>query len=249
MRLARTATLTAAAAVLSATGLPAAAAAADTTAPTVAKVDVRPETVVLKHRRLSPITFRVRVTDDTGVAQVHAIAVSARDENAGGWVELERVSGTARDGVWSGTIRIDAAEVPGRWAAAAAAVDAAGNESVLDDSSPYDEYLVKRATRVVGFDAGPEPVRRNAKVTLTGRLQRVDATKGFVGVANQRLEVQFKAKGAKKYVRVGAVTTGKAGAFRTAKIAAPGAGTWRVVYAGTVTLHRVAGAGDFVAVR
>lgn len=221
---------------------------ADTAVPVIVSVDVSPEPVVLYKDRMTTIRFRVRATDDTGIASLAAVAFSKSDDAAGGSVPLALTSGTARNGVWTASIKIGRYEVPGQWAAVAFAVDAAGNESVWDES-PYDLYRVKRRTVIDRFNVGPEPVRRGAPVTVSGRLRALHPDRGFVASAAKVLQLEFKARGAKTFTKVATVTTTSKGTFRMRRVSARFDGTWRVTFAGTGSNAPAVSRGDFVDVR
>jgi hypothetical protein len=245
MRTSRTAVLAAAAGTLvlglvSVAG-PAGAtvvASADTVAPVLRAVNVTPEPVVLRQDRVSTITFKVRATDDVGVTAVEAIVVSARNDDDGGPLKLHRVSGTAQDGIWAGSVVVDSGLTTGRWAATAVVVDKAGNESALDESTRFDEFLVRHHAKFADVKATPRSARKGSKVRLTGTLTRLNAKDKYVPYAGQRVSVQFRAKGTSAWVRVSSVKTGAKGTFsRSVAVSKPG--TFRVVVAAT---NRVTGA-------
>jgi hypothetical protein len=223
--------------------------AATDAAPRIISVDVTPEPVVLYKSSATRITFTVRASDDTGIKTLAVLAISDRDEEAGGVVTLKRTAGSAKSGVWTGSVDVDKYEVHGLWGAVAQAQDLAGNRSSLDDSTPYDEYLVQRNTRFLGFNVSPEPVRKGQALKVTGKLQALHPTKGYVAYAGKTLSVEFRALGAKTWTKVGTVTTTRDGSFTTRSLKAAASGTWRVRFGGTTYYAADTTHGDYVEVR
>lgn len=230
-------------------GSPGAAAAADTSAPVVKRVNVRPETVGLYKGRTSRITVVARITDDVGVTEAFVGLVSDRDEDATQEFELERVSGTPQDGLWGVTVFSDNATTTGLWAGLLVGVDAAGNESALDDTSPYDEFMVKRNTMIRDFNVR-EPATKGSFLRMTGRLVRLEPGRGYVGYRNKTMHVLFKAAGTRTWVKVGEVRTSATGSFaNTRRFRARKDGTWLVVFDGTSNYLAEASHRDYVDVR
>ncbi|SEG90016.1 hypothetical protein SAMN04489712_12514 [Thermomonospora echinospora] len=96
--------------------------------------------------------------------------------------------------------------------------------------SPADYVDVRLRTSVTSFNAAPEPVRRGAMLTVSGRLNRYDAS--WAPIAGERtLTVYFRAAGTTKWTKAGTVTTGKKGWF-SKRFKATRSGSWRVSYTG-----------------
>ena len=227
-------------------GAPSATAVADTTAPVVKRVDVRPETVGLYKDRASRVTVRVRVTDDVGVDEVVAGLLSERDEDAGQEFPLELMSGTPQDGVWGATLFTDKREVTGLWAGYAVAQDAAGNESPLDETTRFDEFWVKRNTMIRGFNVR-EPAVKGSYLRMSGRLLRLDPVRGYVGYRDKVIHVLFRAKGSPTLVKVGEIRTSATGSFaNTRRFRARTDGTWLVLFNGTSNYLPEVSHRDFV---
>ncbi|MDX3453856.1 hypothetical protein PV396_18210 [Streptomyces sp. ME02-8801-2C] len=109
-------------------------------------------------------------------------------------------------------------------------------------------HLTRAVTRVTGFNASPEPVRKGRKLTVTGILQRAKGT-GWTGLAGQHVTVRFRAAGATTGTRVATVTTGRDGRF-TATFTAQRDGTWYAAYtAPSGYLDTATATGDYVDVR
>lgn len=109
-----------------------------------------------------------------------------------------------------------------------------------------------RLTRIVDFDAGPEPVRKYRKLTLSGKLQSARCNSGwyFSGstvvfkaghcgagwhdwrrLAWKDIHVFFQKKGSRHWKYVDTISTNPDGSFYT-KVRAYTSGTWKVVYKG-----------------
>ena len=228
---------------------PTAAAVTDTAAPVVKRVNVRPETVGLYKGRDSRITVAVRVTDDVGAEEVFIGLVSDRNAAATQEFELELVDGTPQDGLWGATLFTDNTTVTGLWSGLAVAIDAAGNESPLDENSKFDDFFVKRNTIIRGFNVR-EPVAKGSFIRMSGQLVRLEPGQGYVGFRNKTMHVLFRAKGTSTWVKVGEVTTSSTGSFANSRrFKARRDGVWVVVFDGTRNYLPEASHRDFVDVR
>ncbi|WP_328463303.1 hypothetical protein OHA21_37585 [Actinoplanes sp. NBC_00393] len=118
---------------------------------------------------------------------------------------------------------------------------------------------LQKATRLAPADATPEPVRKGARLTVTGRLTapdwgNLDASghTRIVGYAGQSVYLTYaKYASAGAYTRIKTVTSGPDGALRTT-VPATASGAWKWIYWGntgaastsslpdTVTLYKVA---------
>ena len=226
-----------------------AGAAVDTSDPVVKRVNVRPETVGLYKGRTSRITVVARIVDDVGVTEAFVGLVSSRDESATQEFELERLSGTPRDGLWGATLHSDNATPTGPWAGVVVATDAAGNESALDATTPADEFMVKRNTMILDFNVR-EPATKGSFLRMTGRLVRLDPARGYVGYRNKTMHVLFKAADSRTWVKVGEVRTSTTGSFtNTRRFRARKDGTWVVVFDGTSNYLGEVSHRDYVDVR
>ncbi|MFC8435354.1 hypothetical protein [Streptomyces sp. NPDC057253] len=107
---------------------------------------------------------------------------------------------------------------------------------------------VKRAAKLTA-DAAPEPVKKGATLTVTGKLTRADwENERYTGYVSQKATLQFRAKGSNSYTTVKTVTSGTGGALRTTTKATKD-GYYRYVFAGTTTTGSATAAGDYVDVR
>jgi hypothetical protein len=116
-------------------------------------------------------------------------------------------------------------------------------------------FRLLRATYVSGFNVTPEPVKKGKYVTVKGTLKRADWDKSAYvkyGAKSQRVQIQFKAKGAASYRTVKTVTLGKKSEVKS-KIKVAGSlakdGTYRLSYAGNGTSGASVSAGDYVDVK
>ncbi|MFD7878339.1 hypothetical protein ACFV5G_30305 [Streptomyces sp. NPDC059766] len=108
-------------------------------------------------------------------------------------------------------------------------------------------HFNRTATRITGFNAGPEPVRKGHTVTTTGTLQRLSGTK-WVAFGKQRVYILFQAKGKKSWTALGTVKTDSHGRF-TARFTAKQDGTWVAVYLASGSYVDAESYHDYVDVR
>lgn len=108
-------------------------------------------------------------------------------------------------------------------------------------------HFNRTATRITGFNAGPEPVRKGHTVTTTGTLQRLSGTK-WVAFGKQRVYILFQAKGKKSWTQMGSVKADSHGRF-TARFTAKQDGTWVGVYLASGSYVDAESYHDYVDVR
>ncbi len=111
-------------------------------------------------------------------------------------------------------------------------------------------FTLKRATTFQQgtFNASPEPVRRGAPVTLTGRLLIANwDTDQYGPWGNRPVDVQFRTPGG-TYQTVATVNTDRSGWVRTT-VPAGHTGYWRLRYGGNSAAGRAVTAGDAVEIR
>ncbi|GAA2222239.1 hypothetical protein GCM10010232_03250 [Streptomyces amakusaensis] len=98
-------------------------------------------------------------------------------------------------------------------------------------------------------DAGPEPVRKNKNLTVTGKLSRANwDTLRYAGYTNQPVKLQFRKKGTNSYSTVKLVKTNSTGNLKTT-VKATTDGYWRWNFPGTTSTSTTLTSGDFVDVR
>ncbi|MEU4038548.1 hypothetical protein [Streptomyces collinus] len=108
-------------------------------------------------------------------------------------------------------------------------------------------HLTRAVTRITGFNASPEPVRKGRILTVTGTLQRQNGST-WTGVSGQLVTIRFRVAGAKTSTGMATVTTGKDGRF-TLTFTAKQDGTWSAAYTATSAYLNSTSAGDYVDVR
>jgi hypothetical protein len=108
-------------------------------------------------------------------------------------------------------------------------------------------HFNRTATRITGFNAGPEPVRKGHTVTTTGTLQRLSGTK-WVAFGKQRVYILFQAKGKTSWTQLGSVKADSHGHF-TARFTAKQDGTWVGVYLASGSYVDAESYHDYVDVR
>ncbi|MCX4860176.1 hypothetical protein OG426_20115 [Streptomyces canus] len=107
---------------------------------------------------------------------------------------------------------------------------------------------IKRAAKVT-VNASPEPVKKGATITVTGKLTRANWETGtYAGYTSQKATLQFRAKSSNSYTTVKTVTSGTGGALKTTTKATKD-GYYRYVFAGTTTTGSATAAGDYIDVR
>ncbi|MDX2545267.1 hypothetical protein ACOT81_26240 [Streptomyces sp. WI04-05B] len=98
-------------------------------------------------------------------------------------------------------------------------------------------------------DATPEPVRKNATITVKGTLTRANwNTNKYGGYVNAPVTLQFKKKGATTFTTVKTVKAGAAGALKTT-VKATVDGTYRYAFAGSSTTAPINAVGDVIDVK
>ncbi|MFD8542887.1 calcium-binding protein [Streptomyces sp. NPDC059649] len=133
----------------------------------------------------------------------------------------------------------------GRWHVYAAAV---GKDGDLTVRNTYKSGWVKRASKLT-TDAGPEPVKKGASLTVTGALSRANwDTDKYGAYGQQSVQLQFRKQGASSYSTVKTVTSDSRGNLRTT-VKASADGYWRYVFAGTATSSVATSTSDYVDVK
>ncbi|WP_326667279.1 hypothetical protein [Streptomyces canus] len=135
----------------------------------------------------------------------------------------------------------------GTWNAAAWAESADGG-GYTDRHAVKSVPVLRDAALTV--NASPEPVAKNKTLSVTGRLSRADweTLGGFHGYVGQKVQLQFRKKGATTYTTVKTVTTNSTGNLKTT-VKATTDGYWRYSFAGSTTTATATAGGDYVDVR
>ncbi|MFF9161589.1 hypothetical protein ACF081_15175 [Streptomyces longwoodensis] len=107
---------------------------------------------------------------------------------------------------------------------------------------------LQRRTAVT-VNASPEPVRKGATITATGRLTIANWNTGvYSGYAGVYAQLQFRKAGTTTYSTVKSVKTTSTGGLSTT-VKASVDGYWRYNFVGTNAAPAIAAAGDYVDVR
>lgn len=230
-----------------------ASAASDIAAPQLLSATTDSDDVTLRAVGVDRVRVRVHITDRSGVANVAMFAMPERmpddflanvdpdgdgepDEAALGALaevfsirELRLVSGTARDGVWGGTVPLSRRAAVGPYSVSLMAMDKVGNMAM---STAAAEFTARWRTAVRGFDVSPEGAAPGSAVTVAGRLMHVTSA-GWEGFGNRELKVQFRPAGSSTWTTKGAVRSRADGTFsNSTKFHATRTGAWRVTFAG-----------------
>lgn len=133
----------------------------------------------------------------------------------------------------------------GTWKVTAGAL--AGDESVA-----WNDYQatarVQRLSKLT-VNAAPEPVKKGATITATGKLSRANwENETYMGYTVQPVKLQFRKKASSTYTTVKTINTNSTGSLKTT-VKAVEDGYWRYSFAGTSTTPAVTTAGDFVDVK
>ncbi|WP_159767413.1 hypothetical protein [Streptomyces sp. HM190] len=126
--------------------------------------------------------------------------------------------------------------------------DHIGFENGFDIWGNLGTAKLQRAAKLT-VNATPEPVAKGRTLTVKGALTRANWETGrHSGYRDQKVTLQFKAKGATAYADVKTVTSGTGGALSTT-VKALKDGSYRYTFAGTSTTAAKTSAGDHVDVR
>ncbi|MEV5314083.1 hypothetical protein [Streptomyces sp. NPDC052610] len=116
------------------------------------------------------------------------------------------------------------------------------------DQGSLGTTLVQRNSQLT-VNASPEPVKKGATLTVTGKLSRANwETHKYAGYTNQSVKLQFRKKDSSTYTDVKTITTDSTGNLKTT-VKASVDGYYRYSFAGTTTTPAVNAAGDFVDVQ
>ncbi|WP_214319891.1 hypothetical protein [Nonomuraea sediminis] len=146
---------------------------------------------------------------------------------------------TTRGSGWFSTkVRADST---GWWRA-----EFAGNKfarSSVSDTDRVDVKFRNRDSRIVGFDAYPEPVNKGDRLNFTGVLQ----ASGWDPLPGERVSIFFRSGGSDRWEYVTSDVTGRDGRFRAAATAVE-SGWWRAVFRGDDGVNGSVSDADWVTV-
>lgn len=202
---------------------------ADVDAPAITALTVNPSPVVLgtKARGRTSFAIAVRAVDAGGVDRV-TVGVYDPKDRAGRAYRLTRTSGSAADGLWTGTLVLPNLAKRGAWSVRAFATDRASNTTNPD--RVYTNFRVTLPTRFRGVDVQADP--STGAVTGSATLQRFRPGAGWVPFSNRSVVLEFQPEGANGFLKVATGRTDSDGSVRFDRISANGPGLWRAAYAG-----------------
>lgn len=133
----------------------------------------------------------------------------------------------------------------GKWTVRVVAYNGKG-KALAWRSVSYDQ---KGNTKLT-VDAAPEPVRRGATITVSGRLLRIKfgSAPWYVAYSGRPVKLYVRPAGASTWTYMGTATTGSDGRFAK-RFTARRDGNWRAVFPGTTRYVRKTSAADYVDVR
>ncbi|ELP62114.1 hypothetical protein ACKI1I_14110 [Streptomyces turgidiscabies] len=145
-----------------------------------------------------------------------------------------------------------------RWTAGGIAIAFNGQDPEGNDFDPSKVGIaqqgdlgtttVRRLSKLT-VNATPEPVRKNATITVTGKLTRANWDgPNYTGYATQPVQLQFRKNGASAYTVVKTIKTTASGELKTT-VKATVDGFFRYVFAGTATTVGSSAAADFIDVK
>lgn len=109
-------------------------------------------------------------------------------------------------------------------------------------------HRVQRFSKLT-VNASPEPVKKGATITATGKLSRANwEDHKYHGYTVQPVALQFRKKDSSTYTTVKTIKTNSTGELKTT-VTASTDGYWRWSFAGTSTTPAVKATGDFVDVQ
>ncbi|MFD5566828.1 calcium-binding protein [Streptomyces cadmiisoli] len=113
----------------------------------------------------------------------------------------------------------------------------------------YKTHKLQRLSKVT-VNAAPEPVKKGATITVTGKLSRADwETGSYAGLpSGQSVVLQYRKSGTTNYTNVKGIKTAASGALKTT-VKAASDGYFRFNYAGITSTAPAVVAGDFVDVK
>lgn len=136
------------------------------------------------------------------------------------------------------------AEATGWWRAEFFGTSAA--KASVSDTDRVDIKASAADSRIVGFDAYPEPVDKGDRLNFKGSLQ-VAGKSGWEGLSGQKVAIFFRADGSSRWEYVTSDITGSNGRF-WASATAQTSGWWKAVYDGSSSVKGSSSDGDWVKV-
>jgi hypothetical protein len=201
-------------------------------------------------------TFSTTVSDDSGIKGVKVTpwqqgVIPPTAGDAGEFADATCKASSATTSVCTYTVKADVTTdfdntAPGNWYVAAL-VTAKDNGTVF--SAKAATFTIKRQAKFAAANATPEPVTKNATLTIVSKLSRANWDNDtWQGYAKSTVKLQFLKTGAKTWTNIKTVTTTSTGAIKTTA-KATASGSWRFVYAGNSSSSATTSAADAVTVK
>jgi len=203
--------------------------------------DARPESRVEKGDRIT-VSGRLQIADgdDWDGYRGRTVTITFRDRGTDAYRHVKKVR-TGKGGWFKARVRADES---GWWRA-----EYDGDRRARGSVSDTDYVRVQKRTRysrIVGFDASPEPVAKGKRLTFRGTLQ-VGDRRDWDAHRGQRVDILFKADGSKRWERVAVDRTDRRGRFH-ARAEAETSGWFKAVYDGRRGVRGADSRGDHVKV-
>ncbi len=123
----------------------------------------------------------------------------------------------------------------------------AGDGTVFWDDYYTTDHVQRLSKQTV--NAAPEPVKKGATITVTGKLSRANwEDHAYHGYTSQPVQLQFRKADSSTYTTVKTINTNSTGELKTTVTAATD-GYWRYSFVGTTTTPAVKATGDYVDVK
>ncbi|MBG0812635.1 hypothetical protein [Planomonospora sp. ID82291] len=206
--------------------------------------EVSPNPVVVRGDRDVKVTIEIRTTE------AEKVELRLRPDTDAPHTLKAKEPELVREGeLWRFVTTFDKSDHRGRWIAVADAYGKDGKK--LTDTAGFTVKYVERwrraDTRLVGFNASPEPVRKGRSVYFSGRLEARDRWE-WNGVRHEEVEIYFRADRSSAWKYVTSADTRWDGEFR-AKARAVRSGEFRAVFDGDRRLDDSSSRPDWVKVK
>lgn len=215
------------------------AATPDSAAPKVVGGSVADGVYVLKPTGTRSVVVFVHATDARGVTAVRAHLLAPGKSKPAFDIPLTRVSGTAKDGVWRGSVAVGIGNIAGGWTMKGYASDAAGNRS--GSSSVLDRFSLKRHVYLSSWQAEP-----TNKTSFRFAASLAVAKKGgYESLPAQIVSLDFRPKGSSTWKKKHEVTSTDGGIYYGTRTNTTD-GYWRMRFPGSGTLTKAVTRAIFV---
>ncbi|GAA4061309.1 hypothetical protein GCM10022248_31550 [Nonomuraea soli] len=221
--------------------VPASAAFATTTDPTVDIVDISPNPVKVPRGGETKVKIVVEASPDVDKVE---IAVEPADGQVRTFVAKE-IGNTEK---WVYTVSFNGNDPAGKWKATALATDVQTSKTDSDRAYFYVEQAPagKLDTRFRHFSANPESVKKGKKIYFAGRLQVND--EGWHNASGEKVNIYYRQSRHSGWKWVARDWTDRHGRFY-ATTKAWKSGTFKAVFAGNDELNGSTSGYEYVRVK